>query len=423
MNKLINISEKTNSILQYILALSIILECNSIYSQLYKGHLYIRTSFIAIAVLCMVFITLSRKNKLYKEVIYFTIYDYLCSLFMLINTNNLTGKFITIIVFMCFFPILLFYLSNNTKKEICDLLTKFVRIVSVLCFISLFFWIFGSVLNIIHPTSIIKIIWGKPFSVISSYFFVHFDTQAVSFFANSLLTRNTGIFTEGPMYSIIIIVALVFNNFMIPILLNKKEKINQKKYNIVLLTTLLTTFSFTGIVCALVILLFYAVGWLKKHHFEFDKKFALLIIGLLIISPLVVEFTIKKINSSSASHRTTDVINGINVFIKKPIFGYGINHDRPTELDSTVGYGYSNAIIPVLTDGGIILSIIYFTPALLLLKKGIKKKKRIELYLFIIYFIILFTTLIQYRMIMFLLISIIYLLYYNEWNVRRKVDE
>lgn len=399
------------NIMQYIIAIFTILECNSIYSQIYNAHHMIRTIFILIVIVCMVasLFIFFRPIKIYKKAMKFIIYDYLCSILMLINTSSVSGKAIIILVFMIYLPVLLIYLTNLTKFQLYNLLKNFVNIVVILCVISLVFWGLSSVIGLLKPTNALKVVWAKPYSLIDSYFFLHFDTQDVWWITGSSLMRNTGIFTEGPMYALIIIVALIFNNLLLPI-----EKGKSYKKNIIMFITMISTISVTGIFCSFIILFGNIKTGISMMRMANKKQWIyILIIICIILIPFTINLMIKKISTSSAVHRNLDIQIGMKKFVENPIIGKGINHERETELDYETGYGYSNTIIPVLTDGGILLANIYLIPAFLLGYKSLKKRKKKILAMLIVYFIILFTTLVQYRLIMLLFISLIYVLNIN----------
>ena len=102
MNK-IKLSSKFNSFLQYILLTIILIECNSVYSQLYRYHYYIRGSLIAIAILILlIFLVLGNKKKQVNTKILLNSIFYVlaCSFIMLLNSDKLNGKIIIILIFV-----------------------------------------------------------------------------------------------------------------------------------------------------------------------------------------------------------------------------------------------------------------------------------------------------------------------------------
>lgn len=408
-----NKNTKTYSLLQYLLITLLILESNSIYSQIYGSHLYIRTAIIIISTIIILIFILNKKTILHKKTLQFIAYVLFCSSFMIINTNSLNGEIIILLVFLLYLPLSLIYLSNLSTENFKDLLKKFVNVVIVLCLISLIFWILTALLNIIQPTGKIKAVWARPYSTFDTFFYLHFNTQEVWWITGLPLIRNTGIFTEGPMYAFVLIVALIFNN----IICFENTKSNFMK-NVILCATMISTISITGIICAILIVL----PNIKKYALFMKKSYrAFLMVSLILMVictiPIGLNFLSKKMNTASATHRNMDIKIGIDIFSEKPILGYGINHEREDENDYENGYGYSNAIIPVLTDGGMLLGAIYILPIYLLAIKGIKRRKINYILFSVVYTILLFTTLIQYRLLIIFLINIIFCITHNNYII------
>lgn len=398
---------KIYNFLEYLLVTLLILESNSVYSQIYGIHLFTRAAMIIVSSIITLLFILNKKNVLYKDIIKFIIYVFICSLCMFFNTNNIKGKIIILLVFVLYLPLTLIYLCNLSREDFINLLKKFVNVVIVLCLISLIFWSLSSILNILQPTGKIKVVWGKPYSTFDTFFNLHFNTQDVWWITGEPLMRNTGIFTEGPMYAFVLIIALIFNN----LLCFENTKSNLIK-TVILFITMLSTISVTGIICALFIIISNLICYLSNKN---NKLFWITVTSILIIfiiaSPLCINILNKKLQTGSAIHRKADIKNGIEAFIETPILGKGILHDRPTEEEYENGYGYSNTIIPVLSDGGIVLGVIYVFPIILFVFKSFKEYRENKIkciVLTLIYIIILFTTVIQYRLSLMFLISIIY---------------
>ena len=409
--------KKTYGFLQYLFVILLILESNSIYSQIYGIHLIIRSFLIMFSIGIILFFLIVTKPKLYKNIFGFVIYIFISGLLMFINTDSLNGKIIIILVFLLYLPLTLIYISNLKIKGLIDLLKKFVNVVIVLCIISMIFWVMSSIFNILRPTSTIKTVWGKPYSIFDTFFYLHFNTQDVWWITGSPLIRNTGIFVEGPMYAYILIIALIFNN----LLCFEETKSNLRK-NAILFITMISTFSVTGVICAILLIIPNYIYHLKKKK-KNKKLYTIMIVIVLVMILITIPFWInllnKKLQTGSAIHRQMDIKNGLEIFVKKPVLGNGILYDKISEDDYENGYGYSNTIIPVLTDGGIMLGLIYLLPVILLMYKNFKwDRKNINKYILLslIYMIILFTTLVQYRLTLMFLIAIIY---YLQFNIRR----
>ena len=82
--------ELVRDVLQYLLMIIIVFECNSIYSQIYGKHLIIRAIMTCVAIsLTILLINLKQikiNKQISKNVMIFIIYDVLCSIIMLVNT-------------------------------------------------------------------------------------------------------------------------------------------------------------------------------------------------------------------------------------------------------------------------------------------------------------------------------------------------
>ena len=400
----------------YIFTISIIIEANSIYSQLFPYHYYIRlllTVFLLISTIYLLLKSIRKSNniKVNKRVIFYIAYLFIASSFMIIKTNNKSGYAIIFLIFLIILPLLLILFMNIEYDDFRFIISKFVNIVVLICIISLLMWSMSSILHIIMPTSLIKVVWGKPYSLIKSYYYIHFDTQDVWWITGNQLIRNTGIYTEGPMYALVILVAIIFNN----ILLFGETK-NHLLKSIVLYLAMFSTMSVTGIICSLLIFVFANFNDILNYIHKLAKYICLMlsVVLLLVSVPIGYKLLEAKNNTPSAQHRNMDISNGLKVFCENPLFGKGINHERDNESNFNVGYGYSNTIIPILTDGGILLFLIYYFPCLCTFIVGLKKMNKKYLCLVLIYLIITFTTLVQYRLITMLLLAIMMGISFNK---------
>lgn len=420
MNK-IKLSSKFNSFLQYALLTIILLECNSIYSQLYNYHYYIRGCLIGIAILILLIFMMSdnKKKQMSTSIISKSIfYILVCSFIMLLNSDELNGKIIVILIFIFFLPLMLLYISRLSKYELRIFLNKFVQIVFIISSVSLFFWLFGSVLKFINPINQLKVVWGRPYTLMDNYAFVYFDSKQVQgwVITNMFIPRNMSIFAEAPMFAFVILVAMIFNNNFNSCILNKNKRII---INIIFMITLFSTISVTGVVCGL-LLIFSNLMKFYNNLTTCKKKIFIIILAvfMLICLPTCIDLVQNKMSTSSTFARIMDLKNGFHVFTENPFIGKGIGHPRQFEDNVETGYGYSNTIIPALTDGGMILTIIYLSP-FIVYAIYIAKSKKIDIYdivLLLVYLIIIFTIAVQYRMLLMLLICIIY--YYFIFKIK-----
>lgn len=398
---------KFSKVLAYIFATSIILESNSIYSQISGYYRYIRLFLIILAAISALLLIINSNGrlKINKTTFLYIGYVLLSSILLLINTDNNTGQMIIISIFIFMVPIFSLLLKNINKTLFGYILNCFVNVTVVLCTISLFIWFLSSVIGILRPNITIQTLWGN-INNFKGYYYIHFDTQDVWWITGKSLIRNTGIFAEGPMYAVIIVIAQVFHN-----LISKEESKKHIIKTIILAVTMVTTMSATGIICTMIILLLANRDRILTL-FGKKNKYVLVVLGailIIIVSPILLGLAGSKGKTGSAKHRSADISNGIRVFSESPFIGKGINHERPKESNPNDGYGYSNAIIPIITDGGIVLLAIYILP-ILCLSLSKKREWRKDCYIIIIYLLILCTTQITYRLSLIMLLETIQIL-------------
>lgn len=405
---------KITYFLQYLLLIIVIFECNSVYSQIYKFHYYIRGSLIIFAIFILLYLIINKINVIKRRkniniIIKSIIYLLICGFIMLLNSKELNGKIIAVLIIMMFSSLTLIYLLSLNKNELKIFLNKYVKIILIISSISLVFWMFGSVLHIIKPINQIKVVWGKPYTLVDNYAFIYFDSKQVqTWITNAPIPRNMSIFGEAPMYAFVIIIAMIINNYT-----TKNNSKSNKYANIILMLSLLSTISVTGIVSGILILLPTILNYYNSLSIKIKRIIlVIIIVSAILIFPVGRKIVINKLSTSSSNARVMDLKNGFNAYIESPIIGKGINHPREYENNVKKGYGYSNVIIPILTDGGIVLTIIYLSPiiAYIILIVKYKKTNFNDIILLLVYLIILFTTAVQYRM---LLIMFICVLYYN----------
>lgn len=234
-------------ILEYLFVIFLILSCNTIYTASVGINYRINELLILVSIL-LLFVHIISTNFNRKKIVYTfiaLIFYYLYILIFLL-LNNTPYKTNFIYLFGILFPV--FYIYYNTSKEnnnTKNFIEIYPKIITVIAVISLIFYVFGTCLNIIPSTGKVTIEWGV-YKTIPSYFNLYFTTQVTNLFGINLI-RNSGIFTEVPMYSLCLTIALTLEMFL------TKEKSRFRIF--VLIITIITTYSTTGIVIALLMLL------------------------------------------------------------------------------------------------------------------------------------------------------------------------
>lgn len=390
---------RLNIILQYILAFFIILESRSVFSRFIDGNLEkIFTGIIVLTLLLIILLNYSYKVKK-RGIIFLGFYLIYIMIFLFVNVNNYQGKFLTI--FLILFPLLFLLFEVYEKKELENVFKAYVNIMIVIACISLFFFIIGSLMNVI-PTNVTKTIdWGGN-KIINGYFYLHFNSQTTVMFGKTIL-RNTSIFVEGPMFALHLMFAMALSLFL------KKKILN--KYSVIFGFAILSTLSVTG-------LLFYLFLLFYKYTFFNKSKVKVILLPIVFIVFLIIgtTFLSDKQTTNSYNIRNDDYYAGFSSFKDNPIFGSGfLNNDEVIKYMSDYrlyNTGLSNSFIIVLVQGGIYLTLFYLIPICLNCKKLIfsKKKNLFLIEIIILQLYLLFTSAYQYTSLMMLFLAFDYYL-------------
>lgn len=184
--------------------------------------------------------------------------------------------------------------------------------------------------------------------------------------------RNTGIFREAGVWGGFLSVALV-------LLVSNKDLFSKKLFNvfsIVLVATILSTFSTT---CVLALLLIYIAFLLQDRKKAKDNKFVLivLILGLAAFfyfrgSIEEIDNTFNKLSRDSSSYqtRTEIIINSISIIFNKPL-GLGIVNGAAALMQSNTLDAFHNTstLVACGVYFGLLYLIIYVVGMFLFCKK------------------------------------------------------
>ena len=285
-------------------------------------------------------------------------------------------------------PFVFFYFSSNASYIVkIELFRKVVKVMVVISCISLFFWIFGSTFKMITPTGVALFEWGTV-NEVSSYFNIYFETQYVDWLGIDFFWRNTAIFVEGPMMSLTLIIAITLIYYFDDIW----HIATWKKF--ILAFAIITSFSVTG----------YFILWgfvvLKLYR---SKKFrAIMIVMLIPLSLYAIQVMMDmKQSTGSYSLREDDYYVGFITWLQNPIFGWGFNNWEALQanMKGRANDGFSNSIFSVLTQGGILMGLMYFIPILI----GITSKEFKRFVVCIVYAILFISIIFQTAYVNFFL--------------------
>ena len=366
--------ELVKKIFDYFLITIILISTNSIYVN--SGYRLIPYIIVIVGISIFIkLVTTKLPIKSFKKIFLIVGIYYLVILLLTL----VHFEFIQNLYYFFIFPSTIFLvLIESYANSLYKFINKFVQVIIIMAYVSLFFWCFGSILNVISPTNYVLNGWVNG-SVTSSYFNLYFETQGINFLGIHFI-RNSGIYAEGPMWNLMLSLAL-----MVQVLLLSKNT----KREIILLLTIFTVASTTGIFIIGFLYIYksirYLKGWQRVITFS---TVPIIVYGLMQVID-------DKSNSISASIRLDDFFAGISAWKESPFLGSGFyNGLKVFESYMNTGIrsnlGNSDSFVLILAQGGILLGILYFYPMFKIL---FSNKYTINLKIFtILYFIILITS-------------------------------
>lgn len=285
-----------------------------------------------------------------------------------------------------------------------------VRCSTILCFLavmSLFFWLFGSVLHLFSPNQSLVVYNSNVPHLRQSYFYLHYEVQTEELLGGRLY-RNTGIFYEGPKYALLLALFLMYELFV------SKEP-NYKRC-IIFTITAFTTMAMTGMYAILLIwglyfLCRFPALSLSGLILRIGVVLFLFVFGVQVITYFEDMLTLKA-GTASYKTRMDNYLAGFLAWKEHPFMGAGYlnmstiqNHYSSIRLNDL---GYSNSVFRLLAQGGLYLSIIYIVPIVKAIKASVASKNwyMISYVLIFIYFFI--TTSFTYNYVMYLILGLMY---------------
>lgn len=335
---------KGKSLLLFLIALFTVLS-HSIYAYLNNriivNSIYVILSFLPVFY-CVIYGIRIQKN--FKRRIYAVLLGYYIIVFAYGLFRVDVSKYISYACrYVLFLPFMLLVLISLHKTCNEKIIFKYIsNILLAIAIISLFFWIFGTELNIIPPTGQVWAVWGNSFRDI--YLGVYLEVPGN--ISGTSLHRNVGIFCEAPAFAYFLSIGFGYE-----ILVAEKSELWKK---IVYVITLVTTGTTTGLLILLYVIFTKVWDKLSKN----TCKNIILRVGVLFIAffsaTYIYRFAVSASKMASVMIRLNDYINGFMAWLNNPLLGVGYM----AVLSNT---GFSNSITQVLVSGGILHAIIYIT--------------------------------------------------------------
>lgn len=376
--KLPTFSKALLTVMEYLWAVVVILDGNSVYHSSIQTYYLLESSVVLTILLLGAEVYLRRIPIRRNDVVVMAWMCIYCTVYLTVRQTQLailTFTYLFVVGLPCLF---LLFSTLHRAGYLFPLIRRLFDVVVVLAVISLYYWVFGVMLQMFQPNMYITINWGS-FSYAPGFDGLHFALQLdTTFFVDQGVFRNSGIFTEAPMFNLWLDLALAGELF----LKNKPSKLRVG----ILTITIFTTLSLTGILFVVMCLMVYVVWNLHRM----DRIISGLILGgLMVILPLIVGLAVHmltmKADTRSYTMRLSDYTAGFMLWLEYPVFGSGYG-----DLKSLYPYiyspdgvlGFSNTLTGVLGTGGLWISILFVIPHCGLLFTQLSGDRRISMFHF-----------------------------------------
>lgn len=339
---------------EYLLVILLLLEIKSVFSEAYYYDFHINEILCMVAALYFASSTISNMRLKGKCLFYILTYIAAALVFMLISVSE-----DRIVAYVCKFVLLIplmFLLYVNETDLWYRIQIKMLRMTCVLAVGSLIMYIGGICLKIIPSMGTFTFFWGtvKKANVYGPFLFAEQQQEVFGIH----IYRNVGIYTEGPIYGFILVMALAVRLFLL--------KSSSKWDIIVLCLTIVSTVSVTAMIFTVILLLLNKfLDWKSEGKIGVVSRGGIVArrlawIALIPIAGfLVYELYNFKLNTGlSYMKRMDDIKASITAFKTSPIWGVGYgNANTITENYSSwrsASSGYSNGLFYILATCGLV---------------------------------------------------------------------
>ncbi|MCD8068703.1 MAG: hypothetical protein LUE87_07425, partial [Lachnospiraceae bacterium] len=243
---------------------------------------------------------------------------------------------------------------------------KYVNLIVLIAIISLFFWLAGSIMGVIRPSGTITYEWDETRRAVNYYNFYYAPTGQLADTLIYGIQRNCGIFTEGTMFAFQLVIAFM---------MEMRSSNGRPFVKIILVATLYTTFSTTGIIATV---LYYGIRlFFSESNSKFSKICKALFLPFIVVigSIALLNLALTKMTTGSYGVRYDHIVTCFKTFIDT--FPIGLGYGGSEVLQSYYHYKQGSSVgIPLLfAYGGLGGALLIILPTFLYVYYSVKEKK------------------------------------------------
>ena len=283
--------------------------------------------------------------------------------FYALATRYKTTSFIShfVIMFVCLY---LLSASLYENRNMGFFLKTYSNIMMTIAVISLFFWIFGSLLNVLPGRREVTYFWADKYNPSYTYYYLYFENPLQN--RGEAISRNLGVFPEAPGYACFLTLGMLIDVVRRKDLMNP-ETIRKNTYRLLIwFITLLSTGSSKGIIIVLAVIALKYLFRKSNRPWKQVLKSITCIILFLAASAASIYVLEGKLSTGSGAIRIDDLQAGLKTWQQHPLFGAGYMNGDAIRANWKLwrdNEGLSMGLAVLLGYGGLFFLVLYFGAA------------------------------------------------------------
>lgn len=342
-----------STILIYLIVIAILIDSSTMYRLLVDSPLYNRGFGWPLGLLCLLYVLHSKQivigNEIKKRLPVIIVFLSAHALLTRYNVQRYLISFVGVFLVLFIFS---YVLVRTGQMRL--FLQAFSNIMLILSFISIFFWLFGSIMNVLPGRTMLSYYWADHYRTTYTYWYLYFENPVQNIGHGTIC--NLGIFAESPGYSGFLTYAMLIELVFRKEYQDKKRKRVSLIRIIIFMITMLTTNSTKGIIAVLIAV---SIDYILKDIHNKKQLIIRIVLALMILSfSIAVGYYIieDKLITNSGIIRLDDLRSGFLAFSEHPFIGVGFeNLDAIAEKRLVVrdNNGISMGLTVLLAYGGL----------------------------------------------------------------------
>lgn len=303
--------------------------------------------------------------------------------------RNFFVQYVSVIICMYLLSSSLYH-----NRNMGSFLTAFSNVILTIAIISLIFWVFGSLLNIMPGRQAVTYDWANDHRTSYTYYYLYFENPVQN--RGERFSRNVGLFPEAPGYATFLTYGMLVEAVKRGnINRSDRKAVRTNTYKLIIyFITLLSTGSSKGIIVVMAVIALKYLFSKSRTSWRQVLKSMICIVGFIAVTAASLYLTEAKLSTGSGSVRIDDLLAGLKTWKQHFLFGAGYMNGDAIRANWTVlreNEGMSMGLAVLVGYGGLYFLLIYLGAAVFACK-GYYFKRHIKegLLVLIVLFIELF---------------------------------